>query len=209
MPRKKLERQPNFPYHVTTRANNREFFKVPMHRLWNIFYDALIYARQRVDVKLHSFVLMGNHYHLIITTPNCNLDKFMESFNRKLSWEMKKVVRDHNHKFANRYKWTIIKSRAYLYNVYRYVYQNPVRAGLCRMCLDYPYSSLRLTPTQKLSLRLNPHLCYFRHRSWMEQSIGVEFDTAIKKALRRSEFSLSVNERKFVRESLDRIPLSC
>lgn len=155
---------------------------------------------------IHAFVLMGNHYHLLVSTPECNLDKFMEHFNRRLSKKINQEARIMNHKFANRYKWTIIDSKSYLFNIYRYLYQNPIRAGLCQLCIDYPYSSLRFSPAQLRKLGVKVHLNYFEHRVWMEERRGHELEEAITKGLNRSRFGVGVKTRVYIRELLKKKP---
>src|SRR5690606_40247811 len=54
-----------FPYHVTNRSNNREFFYVEMETLWPIFTDTLFDLTKQFNCQIHAFVLMSNHYHLI------------------------------------------------------------------------------------------------------------------------------------------------
>ncbi|MDH5415359.1 MAG: transposase, partial [Flavobacteriaceae bacterium] len=125
MARKQLIRQNQYPYHVYIRSNNKDWFQIPMYRMWDICYECLVYANDKCPVEIHSFVLMANHYHMLITTPNEDLDKFMEFFNRRLSQKINSISEQKNHKFANGYKWTIINSQNYLYTVYRYIYQNP------------------------------------------------------------------------------------
>lgn len=206
MARKKLIRQNAFPYHVYIRSNNRDWFQLPLNRMWDLCIECFQYGLEHAHVRIHSFVLMKNHYHVLLTTPNCDLDKFMRAFNRKLSQRINKEAGVINHKFANGYKWTIVDSRSYLFNIYRYIYQNPVRAGLCRLCVDYPYTSLRMTPAQVRKLQIKPHLDYFEHQCWMEKRHGAEFDKAIKKGLKKRTFTLANAERIFIHQVLKEIP---
>ena len=202
MARKNIIRQSDFPYHVYSRSNNRYWFKIPLYRMWDLCFECFEYGLKFAPVNIHCFVLMNNHYHLLITTPNRDLDKFMQAFNRKLSQSINREARVSNHKFANGYKWTIIDSESYLHNIYRYIYQNPIRAKLCQFCLDYPYSSLRYTPSQVKKIKLSTHIDYFQNRAWMEHRNGDEFDKTIKKALHKRTFRVSSNERTFIIKSL-------
>ena len=142
MPRPNLIRTHLYPYHVTIRTNNKEWFDIPIDRVWEFCLKSLVEANQVHQVRLISFVLMSNHYHMILKTPDCNLDKFMYEFNKRLSLRIRKESRRINSVFGRRYKWCLIKSQTYLYNCYRYVYQNPLRAGLTDNVANYPYSSL-------------------------------------------------------------------
>ena len=74
MGRKNLIRQNEFPYHVTIRTCNKNWFLIPMYQMWDICYDCLKLSLEKIPVNIHSFVLMNNHYHLLLTTPDSNID---------------------------------------------------------------------------------------------------------------------------------------
>jgi len=208
MARKKIIRQNQFPYHVYIRTNNRTWFEIPMHQMWDLSYECLIYALKKRPVSLHAFVLMSNHYHMIVSTPDANLDQFMEFFNRKLSQRINELSRFKNHKFSNGYKWTIIDSSNYLYSIYRYVYQNPVKANLCQLCFDYPYSSLRFSPSQIKDLNLRPHLNYFKYRSWFEEDQSGEVNKTIGNGLTKTYFKIAKKTRVNTRNCVESSPLN-
>ncbi|MBK25594.1 MAG: hypothetical protein CME70_16475 [Halobacteriovorax sp.] len=206
MPRKNLIRQSQFPYHVYIRTTNKDWFKIPMYRMWELCFECLEYALDKENVVIHAFVLMSNHYHLLVTTPESNLDKFMEHFNRRLSKKINQEAKMQNHKFANRYKWTIVGTRSYLFNIYRYIYQNPIRAGLCQRCIDYPYTSLRFSPSQLRILGIKVHLNYFEYRQWMEERGGCEFEDVIRKGLNKSHFEINSKTRVGIQKLLKTVP---
>lgn len=208
MPRKNLIRQNEFPYHVTIRTINKNWFFIPMYKMWELCYECLSYALGNARVEIHCFVLMGNHYHLLVTTPQSNLDKFMEYFNKQLSSKIKQHSGAENHKFANRYHWTIIDSRSYLFNVYRYIYQNPIHANLCDLCIDYPYSSLRFSPAQIRKLGIRVHISYFKYREWMEKRNDCELNEHIRIALKKNKFRISPRAGKLVNQKLNSGPTS-
>lgn len=142
MPRKNLIRSQIHPYHVTTRSNNKEWFTLSMPQMWKICLDGLKRANERHPVKIHAFVLMQNHYHLMLTTPDANVDKFMYELNYHISRTVRIRTKRINHVFGQRYKWSLIETRGYHLNVIRYVYQNPLKKNLAIRCEDYPYSTL-------------------------------------------------------------------
>jgi len=188
MPRRNLIRQSTMPYHVTSRTNNKNWFEIPIFEVWDLCKESLIYALKQKPVIIHSFMLMGNHYHLLLTTPNSNIDGFMMLYNRKLSNLINKKSGVTNHKFSNRYKWTIVDNQSYLLNVYRYIYQNPVRAKLTIDCFSYPYSSLHFSRYESKLFNHRPHIYYGREKSWLEKNMGEEFDEMIKTSLKKETF---------------------
>ncbi|MBC7748781.1 MAG: transposase [Methylotenera sp.] len=143
MGRKNLIRASLLPYHVTARTNNKEWFDIPLSEVWEHVQSALKEAEKVHHVELVSFVLMSNHYHMLIITPESNLDSFMYEFNKRISLKIRMQSGRINKIFGARYKWCLIQSNNYFFNCYRYVYQNPVRAGIVERCEHYPYSTLR------------------------------------------------------------------
>lgn len=145
MPRKNLIRTNEHFYHITTRANNGDWFEIPMSEVWKISIEAFNKAQANNPAIVFQFVLMSNHYHLLIQTPNSDIDKFMFWFNRTFSNRLREESGRINRMFGTNYKWSLIKHHAYFKNVFRYIYQNPVRAKLVKRCEDYPYSTLHYT----------------------------------------------------------------
>lgn len=188
MPRKKLIRQSEYPYHVTTRNNNRDWFNIPVYEVWNICKEALIYSLEREKVEINCFILMSNHYHLLVTTPDNNIDRFMKHFNWRISYLISLRTKFINHKFSNRYKWSIVSDHNYLLHVYRYIYQNPIRAGICENCSSYPYSSLHFTNYEGSIFNYKPHVLYADSKELFERRFESDFDSCIRNALKRSEF---------------------
>lgn len=142
MPRKNLIRTDKSPYHITIRSNNREWFNIPMNEMWKICLESLAKANTSHPVKIQAFVLMANHYHLIVWTPNCNLDKFMGILNSHISKVIRKKTGRINRIFGDRYKWSLITNQRYHLSCLRYVYQNPIQANITKRCEHYRYSTL-------------------------------------------------------------------
>lgn len=155
MPRKNLIRTNLYPYHVTSRCHNKDWFQIPLPDVWRHSLSSLKESHEKFPVDLVSFVLMGNHYHMILKTPRSDLDMFMREFNRRLSLRIQKQSGVLNQVFGGRYKWCLINSNSYLMNCYRYVYQNPVRAGIVPFCEDYHFSTLRNVISGRAFVGLN------------------------------------------------------
>ena len=197
MPRRKLIRQSDFPYHVTTRNNRKDWFQIPMADVWEVCKQALIYASKSAPVEINCFVLMSNHYHLLITTPGANIDRFMMLFNLSISRKISQRSGMINHKFANGYKWSIVDNNNYLANVYRYIYQNPVRARLVTTPTHYPYSSLFFSRNESKLINYRPHFDYRSYTKFFNKSYNEDFDEVIRKSLRRPVFKPSSRISKF------------
>lgn len=185
MPRKPLIRSKHLPYHVTARSHNKEAFALPIERVWFLALQSLSESHAIHSIELISFVLMSNHYHMLLFTPKGNLDLFMYEFNKRLALKIQSESKNINQVFGGRYKWNLIESNEYFKNSYRYVYQNPLRAGLVYRCEDYRFSTLSAS---QFSI---PVFDQFGFKDkfmldWLNQKL-VEKDVAlIRKKLRRS-----------------------
>lgn len=67
---------PHAFYHVTCRGNERkDIYRDDQDR--SLFLEKLKLSLDTYSVRLHSYVLMKNHFHLIVETPKANLSDFM------------------------------------------------------------------------------------------------------------------------------------
>lgn len=131
-------------YHVTSRGNARQkIFFNDADRV--AFLKNLAYCLALHNVILHAYVLMGNHYHLLVETPDANLSAFMRDVNGNYSQWFNYALKRVGHLFQGRYKAFVIDKDAYLFEVARYIILNPVRAGLVSHPRDWKWSSYRAT----------------------------------------------------------------
>lgn len=72
MPRPLVVQQSEFPYNISARCINREWFNVPMPVVWEIFCEELTRKCGKHNLQVHAFVVMSNHFHLIASTPEAN-----------------------------------------------------------------------------------------------------------------------------------------
>ncbi|AZZ37679.1 hypothetical protein CIK05_13030 [Bdellovibrio sp. qaytius] len=194
MPRKNLIRTSEVPYHITARSNNKEFFYVDTDTLWEIFLDSMAEAESQFQCKLHAFVLMSNHYHLLISTPSANLDLVMNYLQREIARNANKKSSRINHFFGGPYNWSLISEETYYWNALKYIFRNPIRAGLCTDVLHYKYSSLN-SSSKKFSWQLtdffyNKELLITPDFAWLNEPFLNEHESNIKSALRRREFKI-------------------
>jgi putative transposase len=143
MGRAKTILQSEFPYNIGARCINREWFNLPMERVWEIFCEEMKRTIKEKDLKVHSFVLMSNHFHLIASTPRANISECMHQFMAMTSRRLTKEGNRINETYAGRHYKCILNCQNYYLNAYKYNYRNPVAAGACKHVEDYPYSTLR------------------------------------------------------------------
>ena len=68
------------PYHITARCINREWFDVPMDYVFGIYINLFKESIATFGVELHAFVLMQNHFHMVLSTPMDNVSEFLRLF---------------------------------------------------------------------------------------------------------------------------------
>ena len=206
MPRKPLIRSAAHPYHVTARANNREPFKLDLESCWRVFMDHLVEIEEIYQVKIHAFVLMNNHFHLLLSTPTEDLGVIMQNFMRSVTRSMNSKSKRTGRVFGARYHWSLVHSIEYYDSVVKYVYRNPVKAGLTEFVEDYHFSTLKsLVNNTKSRVNLCPPFSekeiipageigeYLR---WLNQAFRNEDDEKINAGLKKTEFSPPLPKRK-------------
>lgn len=92
---------------------------------------------------LYAYCLMGNHLHLLLAEGKEPLEQIFKRIGaRYVFWYNWKYKRS-GHLFQDRFKSEPVNDDAYFLAVLRYIYQNPVKAGLCKQAADYAWSSYR------------------------------------------------------------------
>jgi len=113
-------------YHVTCRGNERKaIFKDDRDR--SVFLEKLQGSLANYQVELHAYVLMSNHFHLMVSTPKGNLSEFMRHFNISYTAAYNRRHGRVGHLYQGRYKAILIDQDSYLLELSRYVHLNPVR----------------------------------------------------------------------------------
>ncbi len=100
--------------------------------------EQLTFIQHAFGVKIIAFVLMNNHFHLIIQTPRSNLSKAMEWFMRETSRTLTRLGNRENQTFGQRFFRSMMTKPNYFLNAYKYLYHNPVKARICEDVLSYP-----------------------------------------------------------------------
>jgi putative transposase len=201
MPRKVLIRNNEYPYHVTMRVNNREEFPCGMDYAWKVLTDELHCRDIVAGSKTHAFVLMPNHFHLLITTPDQTLDKIMQVFGEATTRIINTKCRRHGHLYSGRYYWSLITNHSYYFHALKYVYRNPSKAGLAEVAENYPYSTLYgVSGNGQLPLRLHPARESFetvipaineRLLGWLNEAYHPKDSEAIRRALKNKKFKIA------------------
>lgn len=187
------------PFHVTARYHNKDPFRGDLECIWQILVDHLFLTHHFFGLKIHAFVLMPNHFHLLCSSVEEPLGKAFQYFMRETSKNMNKLAGTSNQNWGCRYYRCEILSYQHFVNTYKYIYQNPVRANLASRCEDWKFSSLRgllgfehtIIPLEgdALLFHSNGEL-HDKNIEWLNRRITEENRIAMKKALSRSCYKL-------------------
>ncbi|HUO57935.1 MAG TPA: transposase [bacterium] len=144
MPRPRRIQYEGAVYHVTSRGNERRKIVQDDSDRW-LFVRLLAEATDRFNLLCHAWVLMDNHYHLLLETPAGNLSAAMKHLNAVYTQKYNRRHERVGHLFQGRFKAIHVEKEAYLKELCRYVVLNPVRAGMVKRPGDWKWSSYRAT----------------------------------------------------------------
>jgi len=133
----------NAYYHVTCRGNSgQEIFSTDADRL--AFLDLLERSHDIYQTEILAYVLMSNHFHLLVKTPLGNLQEFMRHFNISYTSYYNWKHDRRGHLYQGRYKAYLVDADQYLQEISRYIHLNPIRVKLrSGMMLDEKRKYLR------------------------------------------------------------------
>lgn len=130
-------------YHLLSRGNERSDIFVD-ERDRHSFLDTIEEMSQRFEIDVFAYVLMSNHYHLLLRTRRANLKKAMHWFGTTYTQRFNRRHLRSGHLFQGRYKSIIVQNEAYLLQLSYYIHRNPQRAGTVKRLADYRWSSYRV-----------------------------------------------------------------
>ena len=131
-------------WHVTSRGNERHaIFRDDRDR--RLFLAVLAEAVDLFTWRLHAYVLMGNHYHLLLETPEPNLSRGMHRINAVYSQAFNRRYERVGHLLQGRFKAILVEKERHLLELVRYLVLNPVRAGVVTEAGEWKWSNYRAT----------------------------------------------------------------
>jgi putative transposase len=146
MPRTKRKCPGGYVYHVLNRSNGRlRIFKKPED--FAAFERILPEGIERFTMRLTGYCLMSNHWHLVLwPRQDGELSVFMQwiTLTHSQRWHTSHHTVGMGHLYQGRFKSFPIQSGSHYLTVLRYMEQNPLRAGIVKRSIDWPWSSLAL-----------------------------------------------------------------
>lgn len=150
-----------YPHHIIQRGNNRQtIFASPQD--YEFLLQLLEENAKKFRVAVHAYVLMGNHFHLLVTPETSDgVPQMMQAIGRRYVRHYNDAHGRSGTLWEGRYKSTLIQSERYLLSCMAYIDLNPVRAGVVAQARDYPWSSHGVYIGQQVSRLITPHpLCW-------------------------------------------------
>jgi len=180
-------------YHITARGNEkRPIFLV--ERDFTRFLGRFERICERYGVLIHSYVLMTNHYHLLLETPRGNLSAALHDLNTAYTNYFNRKHDRVGHLFQGRYRSILVDKDNYLLELSRYIHLNPVRARMVKQPEAYRWSSY----SSYLSSRSSPE--------WLrrEDVLG-QMDNNLGKGRRKYRQYVEEGLRREIRDPLKEV----
>lgn len=133
---------PNSFYHVLSRGNEKRkiFLDSRDNERFLYLLDKVV---ERFQIEIHAYVLMENHYHLLIKTREANLSRAIQWLGVSYAvWFNSKHSRV-GHLFQGRFKSFLVENEEYFTALCYYIHGNPLRAGITEDIKKYDWSSCK------------------------------------------------------------------
>ena len=151
---------PNVPVHLIQRGNNRElcFFADDDYRFFLEWLEE--YARSE-SCRMHAYVLMSNHVHLLLTGEQPDsIGNLMKRLGQRYVQYINRSYRRSGTLWEGRFRSCLANEEHYVLGCYRYIELNPVRAGMVEHPAEYRWSSYRVNGQGEQSTLIHPHKLY-------------------------------------------------
>jgi len=160
MPRRARLALPNIPLHLIQRGNNRQacFFADEDYRF---YLDWLTEHAGKTGCRVHAYVLMTNHVHLLISAERAEAPgALMKALGQRYVQYINRTYRRSGTLWEGRFRSCLIQEEAYLLACQRYIELNPMRADMVAHPAEYRWSSYRANAQGETDALLAPHPLY-------------------------------------------------
>ena len=160
MPRRPRTHLDGLPLHIVQRGHNRDacFLNEQDYPAYLGWLDE---ALRQTGCKLHAYVLMTNHVHLLLTPEKADtVPQLLISLGRRYVQYFNRTYKRTGTLWDSRYKSSLVQADTYLLASMRYIELNPVRAAMVDDPAHYRWSSYRANGLGQAEPRLIPHPVY-------------------------------------------------
>ncbi len=160
MPRRPRIVVPNIPLHIIQRGNNKQvcFFSDDDY----LFYLQWLEEYASIsECLIHSYVLMTNHVHILLTPKRINsAGDLLKRLGQRYVQYINRTYKRTGTLWEGRFRSCLIQEDKYLLTCQRYIELNPVRAGIVKHPGEFRWSSYRHNGQGEKSELITPHLLY-------------------------------------------------
>ena len=143
MPRRPRVTLPNIPLHLIQRGNNRQVCFIADED-YRFYLDWLVEYAGETGCRVHAYVLMTNHVHLLVSPPHGGaVGKMMKALGQRYVQYVNRNYQRSGTLWEGRYRSCLTQTESYLLACQRYIELNPVRAGMVAHPAEYRWSSYR------------------------------------------------------------------
>lgn len=151
---------PGVPQHIVQRGNNRQVYFFSDEDYMD-YLDRLKHYCWKYKIAAHSFVLMTNHVHLLLTPEESDgVSLLIQSLGRYYVHYINQTHGRTGTLWEGRYKSTLIDSEKYFLTVSRYIGMSPVKAHTVGHPAEYPWSSYQKNAMGKEIELITAHVLY-------------------------------------------------
>lgn len=187
MPRKQRIEFPGATYHIISRGNYRKDLFTSESTIKS-FEQSIFETVERCGWNLHAYVIMRNHYHLAVNTPEANLVVGMKWLQSTFATRFNRFHNESGHVFQGRYKSLFVTEDRQLHRLIDYIHLNPVRARICKV------SELEtFQPSSFAKLWIRNSVCKGLNRERLLQRFGLPLS---RQGMRRYRDRLAVAEER-------------
>jgi putative transposase len=157
MPRRKRLQAAGVPMHIIQRGNNHQvcYFADEDYRF---FLEHLARLAKRFRCALHAYVLMTNHFHLLLTPElEVGASLLMKFLGQRYVQYVNRVYKRSGSLWEGRFRSSLVQTERYVLGCYRYIEMNPVRADMVKHPIEYRWSSYAANAEGRAVAWITPH----------------------------------------------------
>ncbi len=166
-------------HHILNRGVNRQvIFNTTEDK--EKFLEIVCEVSMHYDFKIHSYVLMNNHYHLLLENQRENLSHGMRQINSSYAQYYNKKYKRIGHLWQDRFKSWYVFDENYLFVLFKYLEHNPLEAKISKKVGEYRYTLLHdiLNEKVRVCMRDSFVLQWYDSTKELLKAVGINMSEA-------------------------------
>jgi len=189
-------------YHIIQRGNNKNFIFEDISDK-KMFFKILLETKAKYSFQILYYLLMDNHYHLLLEAGEIPISKSIQILNTAYSKYYNKKYNRSGTVYGGRYSASLVADTRYYYQLLKYIANNPVKAGIVKNHSDYRWSAhMSIKTGNRTIVAIERTLSYFPSPS---SKVLMEYINLIENSAElSSDYGLVANkEAQKLADSLD------